>query len=284
MVYKAASPPRWTQPLPRYRLTLEYDGTPFCGWQRQAGALSVQQVLEEAIERFSGERVGIQAAGRTDAGVHALGQVVSFDAPDLDAGMVLRGMPALLPSDVAIVDAQAAPEDFDARVSARSRAYVYLLWCAEAPHPLYRRYAVWPRQSLDVRALSEALQALVGTHDFTSFGRVRSDQSPERTLMKAHAVADGPFVRIEIVAESFLHQMVRSIVGTGLEIALGRKGTGYMREALEARHRGAAGQVAPPHGLTLVDVAYDDAEWPQRPAVTWPWSALAYANSQRGCA
>jgi len=266
------------------RLCVAYDGSGFSGFQIQPDQRTVQGVLQAALGELANREVRVRGAGRTDAGVHALGQVVSFDAPDLDAGMVLRGMPALLPSDVAVVDAQAAPEDFDARVSARSRTYVYLLWCAGAPHPLYRRYAVWPRQSLDVRALSEALQALIGTHDFTSFGRVRSDQSPERTLMKAHAVADGPFVRIEIVAESFLHQMVRSIVGTGLEIALGRKGTGYMREALEARHRGAAGQVAPPHGLTLVDVAYDDAEWPQRPAVTWPWSALAYANSQRGCA
>jgi tRNA pseudouridine38-40 synthase len=157
------------------------------------------------------------------------------------------------------------------------------LWCADSPHPLYRKYAFRPRTSIDVCALSHALRAMVGTHDFTSFGRVRPDQSPVRTILEASAVADGPFVQIRLVGESFLHQMVRSIVGTSLEIAAGRRGPGWMRQVLEARDRAAAGPVAPAHGLTLVDVAYDDAPWPRRPEVTWPWSSRVYLEA-RSCA
>lgn len=266
------------------RLCVAYDGSGFSGYQVQPGQRTIQGVLETALGKLADREVRVRAAGRTDAGVHALGQVVSFDVPGLDAAMVLRGMPALLPPDVAVVDAQAADDDFDARRSALSRTYVYLMWCASAPHPLYRKYAVWPRSHLDTARAGEALRAIVGTHDFSSFSRVRADQDPERTVMEAYAVTDGPFVRIKIVAESFLHQMVRSIVGTAMEVGTGRKPVSWMREVLEARDRSAAGPVAPAHGLTLVDVAYDGVEWPNRPAVTWPFSGLAYANAQRGCA
>jgi tRNA pseudouridine38-40 synthase len=230
--------------------------------------------------------VRVRASGRTDAGVHALGQVVSIEeADDLHPDVVHRSMPGLLPPDVAVLDAQPAVEGFDARRSARSRSYVYLLWCADAPHPLYRKYAVWPRQSIDTVLLAEALQAVVGTHDFSSFARVREEQTPVRTILEASAITDGPFVRIKLVGESFLHQMVRSITGTALEIASGRRPISWMKEALEAGRRSAAGPVAPAHGLTLVDVGYDDAPWARRPAVTWPWSGLAYTREHlRGCA
>ena len=266
------------------RLCVAYDGSGFSGFQVQPGQRTVQGVLETALGKLANDEVRVRAAGRTDAGVHALGQVLSLDVPSLDPAMVRRGMPALLPPDVAVVDAQPADPDFDARRSALSRTYVYLLWCADAPHPLYRKYAVWPRARFDVSAAGEALREVVGTHDFSSFSRVRSDQTPERTVLEAYAVSDGPFVRIKVVAESFLHQMVRSIVGTAMEIGTGRKGVPWMREVLETRDRSAAGPVAPAHGLTLVDVSYEGVEWPERPAVTWPWSGLAYANAQRGCA
>jgi tRNA pseudouridine38-40 synthase len=193
-------------------------------------------------------------------------------------------MPGLLPKDLAVVDAQSGPEDFDARRHATSRTYVYLLWCAEAPHPLYRKYAVWPRTTVDACLLSKALQSLVGTHDFSSFARVREDQASVRTLVEASAVSDGPFVPIRIVGESFLHQMVRSIVGTALEVATGRKPVSWMSEVLQAADRAAAGPVAPAHGLTLVDVGYEDITWPRRPAVTWPWSDRVYVHGQRSCA
>ncbi len=266
------------------RLCVAYDGSGFSGYQVQPGKRTVQGVLESALGKLANGEVRVRAAGRTDAGVHALGQVVSVDVPSLDPAMVRRGMPALLPPDVAVVDAQPASEDFDARRLALSRTYAYLLWCAGTPHPLYRKYAVWPRERFDAARAGEALRTILGTNDFSSFSRGREDQTPERTVLEAYAVTDGPFVRIKVVAESFLHQMVRSIVGTAMEIGTGRKPVSWMREVLEARDRSAAGPVAPAHGLTLIDVSYEGVEWPNRPAVTWPWSGLAYANPQRGCA
>ncbi len=267
------------------RLCVAYDGTGFSGYQAQPSQRTVQGVLESALGALAGQAVRITAAGRTDAGVHALGQVVSVDVPEtVHADTVFRAMPSLLPKDVAVVDAQPSAAGFDARRSATSRTYAYLLWCADAQHPLYRKYSVWPRASIDATKLSLALQPLVGTHDFSSFGRVREDQTPTRTVKEANAVCDGPFVRVRIVGESFLHQMVRSVVGTALEIANGRKAVSWMRDVLEARDRSAAGPVAPAHGLTLVDVGYDDVSWPRRPAVTWPWSDRVSIDEKRSCA
>lgn len=257
------------------RLLVAYDGTDFSGFQVQPGERTVQGVLEDSLAQVAGRRVRVRAAGRTDAGVHALGQVVSFEndgSPHPD--VVRRAMAGMLPNDVAIVDAQTGPVGFDARRSARRRSYVYLLWCDDAPQPLYRRYSLWARRRIDTCRLNEALSEVVGTHDFGSFARVRDDQSPVRTVIDASCVPDLPMVRIRIVGESFLHQMVRSIVGTAIEASDERKPASWMRDALTARDRAAAGQVAPPHGLTLVDVGYDDAPWPNRVPAAWPWSDL----------
>jgi len=266
------------------RLLVAYDGTNFAGFQRQPEQRTVQGVIEEALGRMAQREIAIKGAGRTDAGVHALGQVVSIDAADeLDPDVIVRAMSALLPNDVAVIDAQPAPDGFNAR-GADNRSYVYLLWRHEAAHPIYRRYSLWTRESLDVRRMSEALRAIVGMHDFTSFGRVRPDQTPERTILEASVVDDAPFVRISITGKSFLHQMVRSIVGTALEIGIGRRPMSFMSEALAARDRAAAGQVAPPHGLTLTDVAYEGLEWPRQTPVAWPWTDLCLPTGVRSCA
>jgi tRNA pseudouridine38-40 synthase len=271
-----------TSPL---RLLVAYDGTSFSGYQIQPDARTVQGVLEEALSELAQRAIRVRAAGRTDAGVHALGQVVSVaDADGLDADMIFRAMPSLLPSDVAVIDAQSGPDDFDARMSARWRSYAYLLWCDEAPNPLYRRYAVWIRDRLDRAALAEALRTVVGTHDFSSFGRLRADQTPVRRIVESTAVADGPFVRIRVTGESFLHNLVRSIVGSALEVGLGRKPASWMREALDAKDRAAAGPVAPPDGLALVDVGYEAVEWPRRQPNPWPWSDRIHSFSDRGVA
>lgn len=253
-------------------MLVAYDGADFSGFQRQPGERTVQGVLEDALTRLAGHSIRVRAAGRTDAGVHALGQVVSVQDDSLRPDVVRRAMAGLLPSDVAVVDAQAGPDGFDARHSARSRSYVYLVWCGEAPHPLYRRYSLWARRTIDTCRLSEALAEAVGTHDFSSFARVREDQSPVRTVIDASCVPDLPMVRIQITAESFLHQMVRSLVGTAIEASEQRRAGLAMRDALAARSRAAAGTVAPPHGLTFTDVAYDAAPWPNRIPTTWPWS------------
>ncbi|MEX2393487.1 MAG: tRNA pseudouridine(38-40) synthase TruA, partial [Actinomycetota bacterium] len=163
------------------RLLVAYDGTNFSGFQVQPDRRTVQGVLEDALGQLAQRPVRLRGAGRTDAGVHALGQVVSLeDADGLDADVVMRAMPSLLDSDVAVLDAQAGGDDFCARFSAQWRSYVYLLWCAEAPNPLYDRYTLWERDAVDHAALGEALRSIVGAHDFSSFGRVREDQTPMR--------------------------------------------------------------------------------------------------------
>lgn len=269
------------------RLLVAYDGANFAGYQSQPGQRTVQGVLEDALATLAGRPVRARAAGRTDAGVHALGQVVSIDdasPANLHPDVLIRAMPSLLPSDVAVVDAQAGPDGFDARRSALWRSYVYLLWCADAPNPLYRNYALWVRDRTDHCAMAEALRVLTGRHDFTSFGRLRPDQAPVRRVIEATAIADGPFVRIRVTGESFLHQMVRSMVGTALEVGTGRKPVSFVREALEARDRAAAGPVAPPHALALTDVGYRDADWPRRQPNAWPWSDRVVSHTERGCA
>ena len=253
------------------RLLVAYDGTDFAGYQVQPEQRTVQGTLEDALASIGGRPVRIRGAGRTDAGVHALGQVVSLDA-DVHPDVVLRSMAATLPADVAVVDAQDASDDFDARRSALWRSYTYLIWGCEAPHPLYRKYALWPRRKLDCHRMDDALRIVVGTFDFSSFGRVRDDQSPVRTMTAASCVYDAPFIRISVTGESFLHQMVRSLVGTALEVGAGRRNPSWMRDILAARDRAAAGPVAPAHGLTLTDVGYDAAPWPSRAPISWPWS------------
>jgi tRNA pseudouridine38-40 synthase len=266
------------------RLLVAYDGTNFSGYQIQPDQRTVQGTLETALERITHRPVRIRAAGRTDAGVHALGQVVSIPSSSsegLNPDLLMRAMPSLLPADVAVLDAQAGPEAFDARRCAEWRSYAYLLWAAEAPNPLYRRFALWTSDRVDQRLLNQALSTIVGTHDFSSFGRLRDDQTPLRRVIEAAAVTDGPFIRIRITGESFLHQMVRSLVGTVLEVATGRRPVDWMREVLDAHDRAAAGPVAAPHGLALTDVGYRDVDWPRREPVAWPWSDRVTSHAER---
>ena len=261
------------------RLLVAYDGTDFAGFQVQPEQRTVQGALEDALANVTSAPVRVRGAGRTDAGVHALGQVVSLDS-DLHPDVVLRSMAATLPADVAVVDAQSSPDDFDARRSALWRSYTYLVWACEAPHPLYRKYALWPRRQLDAYRMDEALRGVVGTFDFSSFGRVREDQTPVRTITSATCVYDPPFIRFMVTGESFLHQMVRSLVGTALEVGVGRKSPSWMRDVLAACDRGAAGPVAPAHGLTLTEVGYDAATWPRRAPIGWPWSDRVASASE----
>lgn len=270
--------------MTKLRLLIAYDGTDFSGFQVQPDVRTVQGTLEDALGKLASEPVRVRAAGRTDAGVHALGQVVSlpWSAPEPEA--VLRAMAGLLPSTVAVLDAQWAESDFDARRSALRRSYVYLVWNHPAPHPLLGSWMLHLHDPIDPRLVGEAMEVVRGTHDFSSFARVRSEQRPERTVHDVSVTTDGPLVRIAVTAESFLHQMVRSLVGSALEVGAGRRTLGWMREALLARDRAAAGPVAPPTGLALVDVAYDRAAWPRRPPVPWPWSQYVWNRTpETGC-
>lgn len=254
------------------RLLVAYDGSGFSGFATQPGRRTVQGVLESALERLASRPIRVVGAGRTDAGVHAVGQVVSCPRPRaLDDESVLRALGGLLPQDLAAVDAAEAPAGFDARHDARWRTYTYLVWNHAAPHPLLGRFATWISRPVDVDLLRRALADVAGSHDFSSFARVREDQSPVRNVFDARADRSGDLVRITVSAGSFLHQMVRSVVGSALEVATGRRPVEWMRETLDACSRAAAGPVAPPAGLTLVAVGYEDVEWLRARDFAWPF-------------
>jgi tRNA pseudouridine38-40 synthase len=243
----------------RFKLTLEYDGGPFVGWQRQDNGPSVQQTLEEAIFGFSGERVTSFAAGRTDAGVHALGQVVHFDlARETTAATVMDAVNFhLKPNPIAVLAAEIAPEDFHARFSAKARAYRYRILNRRAPLALERGRAWQVQPPLDEAAMQAAADRLVGHHDFTSFrSSICQAASPEKTLDRLAVRREGELLSIEAGARSFLHHQVRNMVGTLKLVGEGKWTADDVAAALAARDRAKAGPTAPPEGLYLTEVRY----------------------------
>ncbi|MBN9000166.1 MAG: tRNA pseudouridine(38-40) synthase TruA [Rhizobiales bacterium] len=245
--------------MPRYRLLIEYDGSPYSGWQRQANAPSVQQALEEAIFRFSGESVSSRGAGRTDSGVHALGQVMHVDLAGQWRGDRIRdAMNAQLrPAPIAVLAAEPVPESFDARRSATARHYLYRVLDRRAPAAIDIN-RVWDvRRRLDVAAMQAAADTLLGKHDFTTFRSADCQaKSPLKTLDRLDVERDGDAVHFHVSARSFLHNQVRSMVGTLKKVGEGKWPVEAVRAALDARDRKACGPVAPPGGLYLVRVDY----------------------------
>jgi tRNA pseudouridine38-40 synthase len=248
--------------LPRYRLTLEYDGGPFAGFQAQANQPSVQGELERAILAFCGETVRVAAAGRTDAGVHATGQVVHFDLERThDPAVVARALNAhLAPAPIAVLDAVVADEAFHARFSAVGRRYLYRILNRRAPATL-ERGRVWQfKAPLDEGAMHAAARALIGLHDFSTFRDAACQaKSPLKTLDVAEVSRVGEEVRLAFAARSFLHRQVRSMVGSLVEVGRRRWSAEDLAAALEARDRAACGPVAPAEGLCLVGVDYEAA-------------------------
>jgi tRNA pseudouridine38-40 synthase len=245
--------------MPRYKLTIEYDGAPFCGWQLQDNMLSVQGALETAVEAMCGEPVRVHGAGRTDAGVHALGQVAHCDVTKPFAADRLRdGLNAhLRPHPVAVREVEIVPETFEARFSAKKRHYLYRIRNTRANLALDIG-RVWrvPRR-LDAPAMHEAAQRLIGKHDFTTFRDAECQaKSPEKTLDQLDVVSEGDAIDIVTSARSFLHSQVRSMVGSLVWVGEGRWGADDLAAALAARDRAACGPVAPPQGLYLVRVEY----------------------------
>jgi tRNA pseudouridine38-40 synthase len=243
----------------RYALTIEYDGAPFVGWQRQANGASVQQRLEEAILAINGARAVAHGAGRTDAGVHALGQVAHVDL--LRAWREDRLRDALnahlRPDPIAVLSARGVGDTFEARFSAVRRHYRYLINNRRAPLALQDGHAWHVRRELNADAMHTAAQALVGRHDFTTFRAAECQAaSPLRTLERLDVRRDGDIIEITTSARSFLHHQVRSIVGSLEHVGSGKWSADDLRAALEARERARCGQVAPPHGLYLVAVDY----------------------------
>jgi tRNA pseudouridine38-40 synthase len=245
--------------MPRYKIIVEYDGAPFAGWQYQENSPSVQRAIMTAIEAFSGEQVMVQGAGRTDAGVHALGQVAHFDlASERDTDTVRDAINAhLRPLPVAILSAEKVPGDFDARRSAVRRHYLFRI-ANRRPDLAIERGRAWrlPRR-LDAEAMHAAAQCLVGKHDFTTFRSTECQaKSPEKTLDRLDVSRLGDEIHISAVARSFLHNQVRSMVGSLVVVGDGKWQAGDLARALEARDRSACGPVAPPDGLYLVKVDY----------------------------
>ncbi|MDX8480322.1 tRNA pseudouridine(38-40) synthase TruA [Mesorhizobium sp. VK24D] len=249
--------------MPRFRLDIEYDGSQFAGWQHQADQPSVQQAIEQAIEKFCGEEVRIRAAGRTDAGVHATAQVAHVDLAKAWAGDKVRdAVNAHLQAAgarIAILKAAVAADDFDARFSATGRHYLYRILNRRAPSALEKGKVWWVPKRLDAEAMHEAAKVLLGRHDFTTFRSTQCQaESPVRTLARLDVSRVGDLIEVRTSARSFLHNQVRSMVGSLRRVGDGSWSAADLKAALEARDRAACGQVAPPDGLFLVGVDYPE--------------------------
>jgi tRNA pseudouridine38-40 synthase len=245
--------------MPRYRLLIEYDGRPYHGFQAQAVLPSVQAALERAVTGFCGQTLRVQAAGRTDTGVHATGQVIHVDLEkDWKPEVVRNALNAhLAPEPIAVLEASVAPEGWHARFSATERRYLYRILNRRSP-PALDKGRVWHvKTPLDAGAMHEAAQALVGHHDFTTFRDLACQaKSPMRTLDVARVRREGDEVVLEFAARSFLHRQVRSMTGTLAEVGAGRWTAADVKAALEAKDRPACGPVAPAEGLYLTGVDY----------------------------
>ncbi len=243
----------------RILITIEYDGGPFHGWQRQVNGRTVQQVLEEAAHQLTGQETLVQAAGRTDAGVHASGQAAHLDVPEkFDAERVMAALNALVGQQpVSVIAAREVPADFHARFSATGRRYLYRILPRRQP-PALDLGRVWHHKTaLDTDAMQRAADMLIGRHDFTSFRATHCQaDSPVRTLDTLDVASAGAEIHIHAAARSFLHHQVRNMVGTLALVGAGKWQPEQVAEALAACDRSAAGPTAPPEGLYLTAVSY----------------------------
>lgn len=240
------------------KLTVEYDGTNYCGWQTQPNGASVQSVLEQAVSTFLGTPTRVMGSGRTDAGVHALGQVVNFFGDcNFDLHRLIRGLNALTPRDVTIKEAEIVPDAFDARRDGRSRVYKYYILNRSTPSPFHLNRAWHVHEPLDIEAMREAIGCLSGEHDFSSFQAAGCEAAqPIRRVYRNSLERRGDSLIYTIEATAFLRHMVRNIVGTMVEVGRGARNAESVKKLLEARDRTKAGVTAPPHGLFLVKVNY----------------------------
>jgi tRNA pseudouridine38-40 synthase len=240
------------------RLDIEYDGGGFRGWAAQPGLRTVQGELEAALETMLRERVRLTVAGRTDTGVHALGQVASFQTEAEVPGDLARRLNGIGPDDVAVTAATVVADGFDARRDARSRSYRYRLLARSSPSPFEQGRALWWPHRVDRDALDACAAALVGTHDFTAFTPTQTDHVRfDRNILAARWESEGDVLAFRITADAFMRNMVRALVGTQLEVASSRRSVESFAQLLQGAPRSEAGDTAPPHGLYLESVAYD---------------------------
>lgn len=240
------------------KLTVAYDGTNYHGFQRQTNAITIQQILEEKLAKIFGHQLKTAGAGRTDAGVHAYGQVVNFyttgSIPVEKIPLAARG---ILPSDIVVRSAELVDEDFHARISAKSKTYIYKLYYSKLADPFHRYYAWHICQNLDIDAMHRAAQILVGTHDFSAFRAAGGvAKNPVRTILEASCLPHDGIIEFSFTGTGFLYHMVRNLVGTLVDVGVGRIDTRRFEEILESRDRHQAGITAPPQGLYLKEVYY----------------------------
>jgi len=240
------------------KLTIEYDGTNYHGWQIQPNGVTIQEVLEQALEKILGVKIRLNGSGRTDAGVHALGQVANFIYADsIDLERLQRGLNALTPPDIVIKQAERVPDSFDARRDGRSRLYMYRIWNRSFPSAFHRRFSWHVRAPLDLAAMQEAIRALEGEHDFSSFrGSGCEAAHPVRRVYRNSLAQRGDFLVYTIEATAYLRHMVRNIAGTLVEVGWGERSPASFAKLLELRDRTLAGPTAPARGLFLVEVKY----------------------------
>jgi tRNA pseudouridine38-40 synthase len=241
-----------------FKLTLQYDGTDYVGWQRQPNGVSIQELIERAIEPIEGRPVTVVGAGRTDAGVHALGQVASVQLEaTIDAAALGRALNATLPEDVRVASVEEAAPDFNARFSATGKVYAYRIWIGPFLPPFERRYFWHVPAPLLVDRMRQGARTLVGTHDFAAFRAAGSDAATsERTIRELRIESDDERVTVTVAGDGFLRYMVRAIVGTLVEVGQGRRPVERVAAALASRDRAEAGPTAPAKGLFLVQVDY----------------------------
>lgn len=242
-----------------YKLTIQYDGTRYRGWQVQGNTdLTIQGKLEGVLSRLTGQPVELHGSGRTDAGVHALGQVANVKLPHpVEPSELLGELNRYLPADIGVIAAEPAPERFHARLNARSKTYRYRIWNSAIPNVLERSYLYVLPEPLDVAAMERAAADLVGTHNFRSFcGLKRFKKSTVRTITDIAITQDGAEVRLEFTGNGFLMRMVRILAGTLVEVGLGQREADSMPAVLAAQDRAAAGPALPAQGLALVRVEY----------------------------
>lgn len=246
-----------------YKLTIAYDGTEYCGWQVQPNGISIQQLIQEKISILLRNATTIIGSGRTDAGVHALGQIAHFhSAPILNLYRFHGSLNALLPPDIRILHIEEVPSSFHAQYSPIGKTYHYRLHLDHVQDPFKRLYSLHVREKIDLKNLKEAASLFLGTHDFTSFANEAhlgsASRDPIRTLKRLDAIEELGGIRLEFEGDGFLYKMVRNIVGTLLEIGAGKRSKDEVITILEAKDRKVAGQAAPPHGLFLVKVEYPE--------------------------
>ena len=245
--------------IKNFKLVIEYDGTAYCGWQRQKNDPTIQEAIETAISKMTHQKITVTGSGRTDAGVHAYGQVANFSCETrLTADVFQKGLNGLLPDDIVIRACEPVSETFHARYDAKSKTYHYRILNQPIPAALYRQYAWHIKIPLDMKSMQAALTGIVGTRDFKAFEGTGSPRAHTvRTVMKAQLTGEQGFVVLKIKADGFLKFMVRNIVGTLVDIGLGKRTPGDIETILASKDRNQASATAPPHGLFLMSVDYE---------------------------